>query len=220
MKRIIDLTYTIEDHFRWKVGQDLASDFKDGKQFQVTRLSFGVHGFTHVDTPRHIVADGFTTDKLLLDTIVGDCAVVDLTGVQPKTEITEGQLKEAGDHIQRGDIVLLKTVWDKCYSIDTPDFWIQAPYMSREASEWLLSKQIKAVAFDFPQDYPIRLLLKGETAPLSEFVTHELLLRNGVILIEYICNTVEISGNRTFLCILPLKIPSSDGAPARVIALE
>jgi kynurenine formamidase len=219
MKKLIDLTYTMRNHFRWNIDQELASDFKDGKQFQITRVGFGVHGFTHVDMPRHILPDGPTTDQLSLDRIVGDCAVIDLSGIQPKSEITEDQLKGAGSHIQSGDIVLLKTAWDNRYSIDTPEFWLQAPYMSREAARWLLSKEIGAIAFDFPQDYPIRLLLTDETASLDEFVTHDVLLRNGVILIEYVCNTAEVSGQRIYLCILPLKIPNSDGAPARVIAM-
>jgi kynurenine formamidase len=219
MKSVIDLTYTMRNHFRWSIDQELASTFKDGKQFQITRLGFGVHGFTHVDAPRHILPEGFTTDHLSLDQIVGDCAVVNLTGVQPKGEITEDQLISAGSHIQSGDIVLLKTAWDTRHSIDTPDFWLQAPFMSRGAAEWLLSKEIKAVAFDFPQDYPIRLLLTDEKASMDNFVTHDVLLRNGVVLIEYVCNTAEISVDRIYLCVLPLKIPDSDGAPARVIAM-
>jgi kynurenine formamidase len=92
--------------------------------------------------------------------------------------------------------------------------------MTREASEWLLERRPRAVAFDFPQDYTIRLLLKGERRPLAENVTHDVLLKNGVILIEYLSNTVALTKPRIFLCCLPLKIPGADGAPARVIALE
>ncbi len=50
-------------------------------------------------------------------------------------------------------------------------------------------------------------------------MTHDVLLRNGVIMIEYLCNLHRLSGDRTFLVALPLKIPDCDGAPARVIAL-
>jgi arylformamidase len=46
------------------------------------------------------------------------------------------------------------------------------------------------------------------------------LLRNGVILIEYLSNTAALTEPRTFLCCLPLKVPDADGAPARVIAIE
>ena len=44
---------------------------------------------------------------------------------------------------------------------ETPEFWTEAPYMSRDAAEWLLERAPRAVAFDFPQDYTIRLLLQG-----------------------------------------------------------
>ncbi|MGH6913272.1 MAG: hypothetical protein ACREH3_06150, partial [Geminicoccales bacterium] len=50
--------------------------------------------------------------------------------------------------------------------------------------------------------------------------THDVLLRNGVILIEYLSNTAALIRPRTFLCCLPLKLPGSDGAPARVVALQ
>ena len=51
-------------------------------------------------------------------------------------------------------------------------------------------------------------------------MTHDVLLRNGVILIEYLSNTAALTEPRTFLCCLPLKVPGADGAPARVIAIE
>ena len=55
---------------------------------------------------------------------------------------------------------------------------------------------------------------------MRDNVTHDVLLRNGVTLIEYLSNTVALTRPRTFLCCLPLKLPGADGAPARVIALE
>ncbi len=78
---------------------------------------------------------------------------------------------------------------------------------------------LRAAAFDFPQDYTIRLLLHGEMRPVEEHVTHDVLLRNGVILIEYLSNTKALDRDRVWFCCLPLKVPDSDGAPARVIAL-
>ena len=61
----------------------------------------------------------------------------------------------------------------------------------------------RAVAFDFPQDHPIRGLLDGKRAPLEEHVTHDVLLRNGVILIEYLANTQAIRQPRVWFCCLP-----------------
>ncbi len=92
--------------------------------------------------------------------------------------------------------------------------------VSAAACRWLLARGIKALGVDFPQDYPIRLLLAGKRAPIAEFVSHDILLRNGVILIEYLCNLGALPGPRTTLFALPLKVPGADGAPARVIASE
>ena len=220
MPRIIDLSMPIADHFRWPVERRLKSDHERGDLFQVTWLGFAVHGFTHMDSPRHFFADGRTTSDIPLEATVGDAAVVDLARVQPDEAITAARLATTAGHVEPGDIVVMKSCWERQRSPRSPEFWTEAPYMSREAAEWLLARRPRAVAFDFPQDYTIRLLLRGEIRPVVEHVTHDVLLRKGVILIEYLSNTVALTRPRTFLCCLPLKLPDADGAPARVIALE
>ncbi len=219
MPRIIDLSMPVADHFRWPVERRLTSDFARGDLFQVTWQGFAVHGFTHMDSPRHFFQDGLTTSEIPLETTVGEAAVVDLAPVRPNEAITAERLAAAG-HVEAGDIVVIKSCWEQQRSPATPEFWTEAPYLERAAAEWLLARKPRAVAFDFPQDYTIRLLLKGEIRPVAEHVTHDVLLRNGVILIEYLSNTVALTSPRTFLCCLPLKLPDADGAPARVIALD
>ena len=220
MSKIIDLTMPIEDHLRWPVERRLNGDFSTGSQFQVTWAGWAVHGFTHIDAPRHMLPDGPTTDATPLSAGVGACAIFDLSSIDDLAPISADRLAAACPDLRAGDIALLKTEWDTRYSNKTAEFWTQAPYMTREAAQWLLESGVKTVAFDFPQDYPIRLLLKREVAPIEAFVTHDILLRNGVILIEYLCNTAALKNPRTTLYALPLKIPHSDGAPARVIAVE
>ena len=220
MPRIIDLTMGIEDHFRWPVGRELTGDFARGDLFQITRLSFAVHGFTHMDSPRHILPDGPTTDDIPLEATVGEAAVVDLADAAPNEAIEAGRLADAARHVRRGDIVILKTAWERRRSPRTPEFWTEAPYLTRGAAEWLLERGVRTVAYDFPQDYTIRLLLRGEVRPMAEHVTHDVLLRNGVVMVEYLANTAELTRPRTWFCALPLKVPASDGAPARAIALE
>jgi kynurenine formamidase len=63
-------------------------------------------------------------------------------------------------------------------------------------------------------------LLDGIFAPRPEHVTHDVLLKAGVTLIEYLVNTSELAGPRTFLCAAPLLIPTADGAPTRAFAIE
>lgn len=219
MSRIVDLSVPIEPHFRWPMERSLKSDFARGAQFQVTWLGLVVHGFTHIDSPRHILPDGDTSSEVPLEATIGEAAVVDLSDVEPGAEIGAGLLEARGGHVREGDIVLLKTRWDERRKLHTPEFWTDAPWLGRDACDWLLARKIKALAPDFPQDYPIRGLLGGKTAPLEDFVSHDVLLRNGIILIEYIANLGAVDRERATVYALPLKLPQSDGAPARVIAV-
>ncbi len=220
MSRIVDLSMPIENHFRWPVERSQRGDLEAGDNFQVTYLGWIVHGFTHVDAPRHMLAGGATTDQVPLERTVGAAAVIDLSGLAAKTEITAELVSARGAHLEAGDIALLKTCWEDVHAPSTPEFWTESPYLSAAACRWLLARGIKALGVDFPQDYPIRLLLDGKSAPIADFVSHDILLRNGVILIEYLCNLGALTGPRTTLFALPLKVPGADGAPARVIAYE
>jgi arylformamidase len=220
MRRMIDLSMAIEDHFRWPVERHLRSDHAKGDLFQVTWLGWPVHGFTHMDSPRHFLRRRQDHERHPPGRKVGEAAVIDLTPIAPNQAITAKRLDAAAGHLQPGDIVVMKSCWEQHRSPRTPEFWTEAPYMSRQAAEWLLDRRPRAVAFDFPQDYTIRLLLQGEIRPLEEHVTHDVLLRNGVILIEYLSNTAALTARRTFLCCLPLKVLDADGAPARVVALD
>jgi arylformamidase len=214
----IDLTMPIADHFRWPVQRRLVADHARGDLFQVTWQGFAVHGFTHMDSPRHYFPDGRTTDDIELAQTVGRAAVIDLFGIAPMTAIDAAMLQAAGGHVAPGEIIVFRTGWGEQRSVQTPDFWLDAPFLERSAAEWLLARSPKAVAFDFPQDYCIRLLLSGEVRPIEEHVSHDLLLRNDVVLIEYLANTRALAAGHVAFCCLPLKLPSADGAPARVVA--
>lgn len=221
MARIIDLSVPIQDHFRWPVKRDKIGDHAKGDLAEKTWLGWPVHGFTHMDSPKHYFADAATTDDVPLETTIGDATVFDLEPVEPNEAITAERLEAAGGlYLQAGDIALMRSCWDTQRSLASREFWLDAPYLTRDAAQWLLAKGVRAAAFDFPQDQPIRGLLDGKRAPLEEHVTHDVLLRNGVILIEYLGNTQAIRQPRVWFCCLPLKVPAADGAPARVIAIE
>jgi arylformamidase len=51
-------------------------------------------------------------------------------------------------------------------------------------------------------------------------VSHDVILRRGVPLIEYLCNLGAVRSARAEICALPLKLLDADGAPARVVAIE
>jgi arylformamidase len=218
--RIVDLTMPIGPHFRWKPEVQVQGDIGAGDSFRTTRLSTPCHGFTHVDAMAHFVANGPTIEATPLERVVGPCRILDLRDVQPNTAIGPERLAAADPGGPDGEILLLSAAWDRKRDYTTEAFWREAPYVTREGAEWLLARKPKAVAVDFPQDYTIRLLLDGVVAPRPEHVTHDVLLENGVTLIEYLVNTAALAGPRTFLCAAPLMIPNADGAPSRAFALE
>lgn len=217
---IIDLSMPIEeDHFRWPISRDKKDDFARGDLFEVTSLKTTCHGFTHMDAPCHMVPGGETLDALDLSRVVGPAAVIDLSDIAPEEEISAERLAATAGHLRGGEIALFRTCWDRQRDWREAAYWRDAPWLSAGACQWLLERQPTAVAFDFPQDWSIRKLLDGEVIrPIEKHVSHDILLRNGITLIEYLIGTAQLQADRVFLCALPIRLPSSDGAPARVVA--
>lgn len=221
-QRIIDLTTPIRsDHFRWRVERRKLASHEAGDVAEITYLGWPVHAFTHVDAACHFEPGGATTSDLRFDQVMGPAAVVDVSAVEPHSPVTEELVAAAGGHIREGDIVLLRSGWDRVESLDRLEFWTRAPYMTEEACRWLLARGIRAIAYDFPQDYCIRDYVTGERKPgLAENTTHVELLLKGVPMFEYLCNMTEIRQAHVQFIGLPLKIPDCDGAPVRAIAIE
>ncbi|MCE8417908.1 cyclase family protein [Rhodovulum sulfidophilum] len=217
---IVDLSMTVGPHFRWAPEISVTGDKSAGDQFRVTRLSTTCHGFSHVDAQAHFIENGPTIEATPLDRVVGPCRIFDLSAVAPDEEIGPETLAAADPGGAEGEILLLAAQWDLKRDAGSREFWTESPWLNRAAAEYLLAQKPSAVAVDFPQDYPIRLLLDGIAVPDAEHVTHDVLLRAGVTLIEYVVNTAALKGARTFLCAAPLKIGNADGAPARIFAIE
>lgn len=221
-RRLIDLTTPIvTDHFRWKADRrELASHGPDS-YVQASWIGLPCHAFTHMDAPRHFSSDGATLSELPLEACAGPAAVVDLSSIGPDEPVTAEAAEAASSHVRAGDIALLRTAWDLKVSIAEPAFWASAPYMTAGACRVLKARGIRGIGFDFPQDHCIRDLASGARKPaLEENVTHVELLLAGIVMFEYLCNMAEIRRERVEFFGLPLKIPGSDGAPIRAVALE
>ena len=216
---LIDLSMTIQPMWRWPIKAKLVKDINTGDPYQVTSVKMGMHSFTHIDTPLHIEPGRESIDQVSLDRLCGPAAVVDLTPVAARQEIGPELLEERAKHVLPGDIVLLKTCWDTVTDYTTKGYWLEAPYLNRDAAIWLSKLSIKAVGFDFPQDYVIREIPTRHPSP-EEMVTHDLILRKGILLIEYLCNLHQIKSDRVEVYALPLKLVDGEGACARVIAKE
>ncbi len=216
--KIVDLTMTVQTHWRWPVKLEFLQSHEKGSEIQASAMRLTMHTFTHVDTPLHVSPDRITMEKVSLDQLCGPGAILDLR-IGPNQAITEEAVAKAGSHLKAGDIALLKTAWDLQRDYRSREFWTEAPYVEEKAAQWLASRELKAVGFDFPQDYSIRDIPSRHPS-VRELTTHHIILRGGIYLIEYLCNLKEISSNRVEIYALPLKIAGAEGAPARVIAIE
>ncbi len=216
---LADLSMCVRPIWRWPAEIALVKDIRKGDPYTVTSVGMGMHFFTHVDTPLHIEEGRETIDQVALERLCGPAAVLDLRPIEPNREIGRGLLADRCDHLKPNDILILKSCWDEKRDYSSREYWSEAPYLNREAAEWLSGLPVKAIGFDFPQDYVIREI-PGRHPPAEEMPTHDLILRKGILLIEYLCNLQAIKGDRVEIFALPLKVIGAEGACARVVAVQ
>lgn len=219
--RVHDLSFIIHDHFRWDVARVSTDSLEAGAPFESSRFAMSAHAFTHADAPAHVATDGATLDELDPRLWVGVAVVVDLTSIRANAPIGRALLAEHGGRVRRGDIVLLKTGWDTRVTVDSPEYWHSAPYVTRDGAEWLAEQGARCVGFDFPQDFAIRRTIGSTEKPdPTEFVTHDVLLRQGIGLLEYLSGLGNLVAERVFLVAAPIRLAGSDGGPVRALVFE
>ena len=130
--RIVDLTFPIRPHFRWKVEPTLRNSHARGDVFQSTVLTVACHAYTHVDAPVHFLPGDRDIASMPVDQWIGPAAVVDLTHLGDNGEVSAAELDRHAGHVQAGDIVLLRTDWPKKVDVATEKFWKDAPYTGAE----------------------------------------------------------------------------------------
>jgi arylformamidase len=219
--RVVDLTFPIKPHFRWKVATELKGSHAKGDLFQTTILTIHCHAFTHVDAPGHFLPGGKDIASLPVDQWVGAAAVVDLTHVGPNQEVTADDLERHGQHVRAGDIALLRTDWPKRVSVETEAFWRDAPYTAASACEWLMARKVKAVGYDYPPDYAVRTMIfePAKTLTREDNTTHHAFFPAGITVVEYLTNLDQIAAPRCTFVALPLPVEGADGSPVRAVAL-
>lgn len=221
MRKVIDLTLTITEHWRWQAKLYPHHTFADSF-FMLQFLDFNPHGFTHVDALLHFLPDAPSMEKVPIDKFMGEAAVVNLSHLGENDGVTAVELEKHAQHVKAGDIVLLRTDWPLKCDYMSRDFWAKAPYTARDACEWLVKCKVKTVGYDYPPDYVMRY---GLTDPqhkyqAEEFTTHDVFFKAGIFVIEYLCNLHLITKKLVQFMALPLPIQGGDGSPVRAIAIE
>ena len=154
------------------------------------------HTGTHMDAPRHFLADGRTIETMPLDATVGRARVIQIEDPQsiPMREVERHQISE-------GERILFRTansprVWQ------TNEFVKDHISIPPDTAEYLVSRRIRSVGVDY-------LSVGGPE-------THRTLLGAGIWVIEGL-NLVDVEPGEYDLICLPVKLIGADGSPARAI---
>lgn len=218
--RIIDLTYPIHEGMttfpvHWHPVVEITQLARHGIENRETRkITIGTHCGTHIDAPRHFIPDGPTLEHIRLEWLIGPARVLDFTPVtQPKQVFgVEEFVKRLG--AERPERLILRFDWSDHWG--TMKYYTDQPFITEEAGHWLVERGVRVLAMDTPQvDSPDH----GRTGP-KDSPLHKIMLSAGVVFVEYCTNLRLISRPEVELVVLPLNIVGSDGAPARVVAIE
>ena len=214
---VVDLSQPYR-HGMPAVGPHGAPDFSpivsrlNGSPFTIGRLSMSVHTGTHMDAPRHAIADGSTLDEYALDRFMGPGVVLDVRREGP-VALTAAHLAAAEPEIRPGDIVLL--CFGYASRFGSAEYVESHPYLADDAAELLVERRVPLMGLDLQTpDLPA-----GRRPAQFAFPAHHILLGGDCLIIENLGVGLErLLGRRVEVCAMPLPIPQADGSPVRPVA--
>ena len=205
------------------------------------RVTTVMHCTTHADSPAHVIEGAPFTHEIPLDCYYGTGVVVDI----PKNKwelITANDLENATPKIEKGDIVIIHTGWNKYWG-DNQKYFCHSPGLGREAGEWLVAKGVKAVGVDQQAlDHPLHTaigphgpgpILPRINAEYKALTGHEvkddfpewepchnLLLGHGIVGWENVGGDIAmVVGKRCTVMGFPIRWYMGDGSIVRLVAL-
>lgn len=170
------------------------------------KYEFDSHAGTHVDSPYHFIEKGMRiADPRLLDRLVGEAIVLDMRdGMFDRQDFERiaGKLKSK--------IVLFCTGWSESRQFGSNEYFLDFPTITFETAQALVAIGIKSVGLDTPSIDSLD----------SQFEMHQLLLGNGIPMIENLCNLKELLCSESILFVAaPLKVAGGDASSVRAIAI-
>jgi kynurenine formamidase len=184
--------------------------------WQASKVDMLLHTGSHVDFTKHVQEDGETAVDVSLDRVFGDALVVDLSFAQANHEISVADMEKHAQEVGQDDIVLVRTDWTEKHWGDFPTYYMESPYCSPEAAQWLVDRGAKAIGFDCFSEYCARL----PDFTSEDFIIHKIILENGAILMQQLTNFSHLPTAGRFKFFGPfIKIRGAEGSPARFFAL-
>ncbi|SMP62502.1 cyclase family protein [Anoxynatronum buryatiense] len=211
--KVIDLSHAIEKGMPIFPGDpepSIESAFThEQDSFHVNRLLLGSHTGTHIDAPYHIDPLGDPIDTIPIHRFVGMGVKVVLTQLKAETPITPVMLAPSLQEAVPGDFLIIHTGWDHYFHHH--DHYQRHPYLTPEAAQMVVEKQMSLIAIDALNVDPTRKEI---------YPAHEILMKNNCLIVENLCRLDQIKETRGLYAFLPLKLKGADGSPVRGIYLQ
>jgi kynurenine formamidase len=200
-----------------------------------------MHCTTHADSPAHVIEGLAFTHEIPLDLYYGTGVVVDI----PKKKwelITAEDLENATPKIEKGDIVIIHTGWNRYWG-DSTQYFCYSPGLGREAGEWLVQKGVKSVGVDQQAlDHPLHTaigphgpgpIMPAVNAEYKALTGHEVkqdfpewepchhaLLSHGIVGWENVGGDIaKVVGKRVTIMGFPIRWYMGDGSIVRLVAM-
>jgi arylformamidase len=225
--RVIDLTQTVTPSMPVAIGFPPVEmyrviDLDRGDVATVEILSASLHAGTHVDAPGHFVRGAPMVDTLDPRCLIGSAVVIDVPAGDDWVPIEARTLTSwetsSGEHIDEGDIVLLRSGHAARWWRPRPEgdeYMLRPwPHLVTSAIDLLLERKVRAVGVECAD--PDRVDQRDLAS--SSFEGHKRLLAAGILIIENLANLAEIPVARFQFVALPLRIAGGSASPLRALA--
>ncbi len=174
-----------------------------GGSSNVSLLHIGTHTSTHVDAPRHFIANGPGVDEIDPCLLVGPARLFQLPNVDHIDQTSLEALDLRG--VERALFGIRNSLL-----LRHEDVHLDYAYVSADAASYLVDAGVRLVGVDY---------LSIEQYKKEGRPAHHTLLEAGIAIVEGLYLADVPPGDYELLC-LPLKVKGADGAPARVLLRE
>jgi kynurenine formamidase len=183
--------------------EESRSRYSPGTEFHIGRIDMVANTGTYVDSPFHRYADGIDLSGLSLESIAHvECVVVRVH------ENVKSIGPEFFAHVEcSGKAVLVNTGWDRHWRTDA--YFENHPYLTEETALWLVEKNARIVGID---SFNIDSIATGARP------VHTVLLRQGIPIIEHMCNLAAVPDTGSRLTAAPAPVKGMGTFPVRAFA--
>lgn len=216
MKKLIDLSHTIEDGLITYKGlpapvicdylsrEASRSHYEEGTTFQIGKIEMVANTGTYIDCPFHRFENGKDLSEVPLDRFA------DLPGICIHIPPDNGPVIDVNHFMEKpltGKAVLIHTGWDKHWN--TESYFEGHPWLTEAAARFLKKAGVRLVGID---SYNI-----DNTAHNSRPV-HTVLLGAEILIVEHLCNLSELPESGFHFSAIPPKIRGMGTFPVRAMA--